>query len=143
MKRVEELFREAHRLHFAKLRQTLCAFSLGKGQPHILRYLAQNDGATQSEIAKRECVTPATTTVMLQTMEKNGLIERKSDENDLRIMRVFITEKGKEVLKESTKAIEEMEEEIYADFTQEEIELFCQLLEKKRDKLKNLLGMEE
>lgn len=143
MREVEKLVREVNRLHFTTFHQTLSGFGLGKGQPPILKYLSEHDGCKQSEIAQREHVTAATTTVMLQTMEKNGLVERKSDESDLRIMRVYITQKGREVQKKCDEAIENMEKEIYEGFTKEEIETFRYLLTKKRDRLKTLLGMEE
>lgn len=143
MREVEKLVREVNRLHFTTFHQTLSQFGLGKGQPPILKYLSLNDGCKQSEIAKREHLTAATITVMLQTMEKNGLIERCSDETDHRIMRVFITEKGLRVQKMCDEAIEEMEKKIYEDFTGEEIEIFRKLLTKKRDRLKTILEMEE
>ena len=143
MREVEKLVREVNRLHFTVFHQTLSKFGLGKGQPPILKYLSENDGCKQSEIAQKEHVSAATTTVMLQTMEKNGLIERKSDEKDLRIMRVFITDKGREIQKKCDEAIENMEKEIYAFFTNEELESFRNLLGKKRDRLKEILEMEE
>lgn len=143
MREVEKLFREENRLHFAKLRQTISSYGLGKGQPPILKYLTENNGCKQTDIAHREHVTPATTTVMLQTMEKNGLIERKPDESDLRIMRVYITDKGKEVIARCDRAIENMEREIFEVFSKEELETFKTLMQKKCDRLKDLLGMEE
>ncbi|MBQ8003347.1 MAG: MarR family transcriptional regulator [Clostridia bacterium] len=143
MREVEKLVREVNRLHFTTFHQTLSQFGLGKGQPPILKYLSENDGCKQSEIAQREHVSAATTTVMLQTMEKNGLIQRKSDENDLRIMRVYITDKGRQMQKKCDEAIENMEKEIYEGFTPDEIETFKMLLTKKRDRLKVLLEMEE
>lgn len=143
MREVEKLVREVNRLHFTRFYQTLSTFGLGKGQPPILKYLSMNDGCKQSEIAQREHITAATTTVMLQTMEKNGLIERRVDENDLRVMRVYITQKGRELQAKCDEAIENMEKEIYEGFTEEELESFRYLLTKKRDRLKCLLGMEE
>ncbi|MGM9552586.1 MAG: MarR family winged helix-turn-helix transcriptional regulator [Clostridia bacterium] len=143
MREVERLVREVDRLHFTRFHQTLSAFGLGKGQPPILKQLSEHDGCKQSEIAQCGHVTAATTTVMLQTMEKNGLIERRPDEKDLRVMRVYITEKGKEIQKKCDEAICAMEEELYSDFTKEELEIFVHLLEKKRDKLKKMLKMEE
>ncbi len=139
MREVEKLAREVNRLHFTRFHQELSKFGLGKGQPPILKYLSLNDGCKQTEIAKREHVSAATVTVMLQTMEKNGLVERKSDENDLRIMRVYITDKGREIQKKCDEAIENMEKEIYEGFSREELEAFKKLLTKKRDRLKILL----
>lgn len=143
MREVEKLVREVNRLHFTRFHQTLSVFGLGKGQPPILKYLSENDGCKQSEIAQRERVSAATITVMLQTMEKNGLVERKSDERDLRIMRVYITDKGREIQEKCDEAIENMEKEIYEGFTEEELEAFRKLLTKKRDRLKELLEMED
>ncbi len=143
MREVEKLVREVDRLHFTIFHQTLSQFGLGKGQPPILKFLSLNDGCTQSEIAKRERLTAATITVTLQSMEKNGLIERRNDENDLRIMRVFITPKGSEVQRKCDEAIEELEKRIYEGFTKDEIEVFKKLLTKKRDRLKELSGVEE
>lgn len=143
MREAEKLMREVNRLHFTRFHQTLSNFGLGKGQPPILKYLSENNGCKQSEIAQRERVSAATTTVMLQTMEKNGLIERKSDEKDLRIMRVYITPKGLEIQKQCDEAIENMEKEIYEEFTEEELKTFKYLLSKQRNRLKYLLGMEE
>ena len=143
MREVEKLVREVNRLHFTVFHQTLSQFGLGKGQPPILKHLSLNDGCKQSEIAKLEHLTAATVTVMLQTMEKNGLIERRSDEKDLRIMRVYITPKGLQVQKKCDEAIEEMEKKIYETFTREEIERFRELLTKKRNSLKTILETEE
>ncbi len=143
MREAEKLMREVNRLHFTRFHQTLSAFGLGKGQPPILKYLSENDGCKQNEIAQRERVSAATTTVMLQTMEKNGLVERKPDKKDLRIMRVYITPKGLEIQKQCDEAIENMEKEIYEEFTEEELKTFKYLLSKQRNRLKYLLGMEE
>lgn len=143
MREVEKLVREVNRLHFSTFHQTLSQFGLGKGQPPILKYLSLNDGCKQSELAQNEHVTAATITVMLQTMEKNGLIVRKSDEKDLRIMRVYITDKGRSVQQKCDEAIKNLEKEIYADFNQEELDAFRRLLVKKRDRLKEILESEE
>lgn len=143
MREVEKLVREVNRLHFSTFHQTLSRFGLGKGQPPILKYLSLNDGCKQSEIAQKEHVTAATMTVMLQTMEKNGLIERKSDDKDLRIMRVYITDKGRKVQEKCDEAIENLEKEIYAGFTADEIQEFKRLLTKKRDRMKEILESEE
>lgn len=143
MREVEKFVREVNRLHFTTFHQTLSQFGLGKGQPPILKYLSKNDGCKQNEIAQMEHLSAATITVMLQTMEKNGLIERKSDEKDLRIMRVYITEKGRDIQAKCDEAIERMENEIYSEFSKEELECFKSLLEKKRDRLKKILEMED
>ena len=142
-KKDAEIFRETVRLHFLKLHQTLSSLGLGKGQPPILHRLSQKDGCMQTEIAKCEMKTAATTTVMLQTMEKNGLIERRSDPDDLRRMRVYITDKGRKVEKSAMLAISKMDEDIYSVFTDEEYAEFFRLLEKMNGRMKEMLDRKE
>ncbi len=138
-----KIFGDVTRLHFLKIHQTVSSIELGKGQPPILGYLIDHDGCIQSDIAKREHKAPATVTVMLQTMEKNGLIERRSSEEDHRTVRVYITDKGREAHEKSESALKQMDDEIYAVFTDEEREEFFRLLRKMHDRLKTLLNLED
>lgn len=137
------LFGEVIRLHFLKMHQTISSMELGKGQPPILAYLTEHNGCIQSDIAKRERKTPATTTVMLQTMEKNGLIERHGSPEDHRTVRVYITEKGREAHKKAQKALKMMDDAIYRDFTDDEKKEFMRLLAKMRATLTDVLNVED
>lgn len=42
---------------------------------------------------------PPTVTNMVKSLEQNGFIYRKRDEQDARVMRIFLTDKGKELEK--------------------------------------------
>ena len=65
------------------------------GQGIALRQLWRTDGLTQSELAHRLHVAPATVTIALQRMERIGLIERRSDQRDQRVSHVFLTDRGR------------------------------------------------
>ena len=69
---------------------------LNPGQPPILEALWQSDGCTQSGLSKRCHLEPATITSTLSTMERDGLVERRSDPADRRVWRIFLTERGRE-----------------------------------------------
>lgn len=66
------------------------------GQSFCMREIAHHEGITQKELAEILQVTPPTVSVMLQKLEKAGLIERRADERDQRFMRLYVTEAGKE-----------------------------------------------
>ena len=136
------IFSDMMRLHFLKLHQTISGMGLGKGQPPVLKYLTEHDGCVQSEIARGEKKTAATTTVMLQTMEKNGLIERRSDPDDMRRIKVYITDKGREADRSAKEALEKMEEEIFSVLSDEERREFFRLAEKLNGRMRGLLNME-
>ena len=66
---------------------------LTSGQPKVLEYLAEHDGAMQKDIAAACRIEPATMTSLLCGMEKKGLITRSAP--DRRSLSVYLTEKGR------------------------------------------------
>ena len=69
-----------HKALFASIKST----GLTSGQPKVLDYLADNDGAVQKDIAAGCCIEPATLTNLLNSMEKEKLLERKTTDGDRR-----------------------------------------------------------
>ena len=51
---------------------------LTSGQPKVLDYLQDNDGAMQKDIAQGCHIEPSSLSTILNGMEKAGLIERKT-----------------------------------------------------------------
>lgn len=67
------------------------------GQAGCLLALSHHDGISPSELAEALHVSRPTVTSMLQRMEAAGAIERRADEHDQRISRVFLTTRGHEL----------------------------------------------
>ena len=63
-------------------------------QVFALREIGHNDGITQRDLADRLRISRPTLTVMLQKMEKAGLIERLADEADQRYTHLHLTPPG-------------------------------------------------
>jgi len=68
---------------------------LHRAQAIVLCRLFVQDGLTQSEIAEQLGVQGATVTTMLQRMEEAGLVARRRDSDDNRLVRVYLTETGR------------------------------------------------
>lgn len=98
---LKHLEMENQKYQFRYLRNQLNEKKLYRGDPRLLMYVYFHDGRKQAEIAKGLCVKPASLTVMLQRMEQAGLVNRKSDEQDQRVQRVYITELGRETSKKT------------------------------------------
>lgn len=64
-------------------------------QMAYLRLLAANDGITQRELARELQFSKPTVTAALTALEREGLLERRADERDRRLTRVFLTEEGR------------------------------------------------
>lgn len=100
--------------------------------------IADNENPSSRELAELLDIRPSSLTEVLNRLEEHGLIIRTPDENDKRVSRVSLTEKGKEVAAEMKIHREEREAQMSACFTQEEKEQFCALCDKLAAHWENL-----
>lgn len=82
------------RLHRQLMTQLAGEHRMPPGQAACLREIAHHPGDTQREIAEALDISRPTLTVMLQKLEKAGLIERRTDESDQRFIRLHLTPEG-------------------------------------------------
>ncbi|WP_448534842.1 MarR family winged helix-turn-helix transcriptional regulator [Pseudothermotoga sp.] len=125
------------RLHFHILHRELEKHGIHPGQPPMIMIISKHEGMTQNQIAEKLNLRPATVAIMLRRMEKAGLIHRKQDENDRRIQRVYLTEKGRshcEFLKEQMQRIESIATQ---GFSEEEKLQLANLLDRIIANLRN------
>lgn len=85
---IEKLQRRAFGIIFAEQ-------GLHPAQGVCLKTISQYEGLSQRELADMLRIERATASVMLQKMEKSGIIERRPDSADQRISRIYLSEKGK------------------------------------------------
>ena len=78
-----------------KLMEQLKTTGLTLGQPKVLDYLKNHDGASQKEIAAGCLIEAGSLTSILNRMEEKGLIERKMLNGNRRTFHIFMTESGK------------------------------------------------
>jgi DNA-binding MarR family transcriptional regulator len=82
------------------------------------------DGASQQELVKRTGLSAPTVSVAISRMESDGLVMRRFDPDDLRSVRVHLTDKGW-ALHESMKSIlDRLEQFTIKGFSQDEIRQF-------------------
>lgn len=136
---IQKLSHLAHSYKHARFGK-LEKLGLYHGQPRILAHLCREDGLNQKDLAGRAGITTATLSRMVQRMEKTGVLERRADEKDQRAARVFITDKGRDVMKELDKVNKEMEQVILGDFTPEEKDQFVSYLERVTRKIEEIKG---
>lgn len=131
------------RQHFIRHHHLLSKIGLHKGQPQILAMLWEKDGLTQKDIVESLRLRPSTVTVMLKRMEKAGLLRREPDPEDMRVSRVYLTEKGKSLRKDIEEIMKRLEEECFAGFTFEEKVLLRRFFIQIRDNLRRVNKEEE
>lgn len=102
--------------------------AMHRSQATVLCKLYVQNGMTQSEIAAQLSVQGATVTDMLQRMEEAGLVTRRRDPDDNRLVRVYLTEIGKKQERSITEQFMKLENAIFADFADDEREVMRKLL---------------
>ncbi|MCK0208204.1 MarR family winged helix-turn-helix transcriptional regulator [Starkeya koreensis] len=91
-----------HRLHHvARLQRALAArrlqeIGLFPGQETVLKLLAESDGRTMSELAAALKVRPPTASKTVGRLSAQNLLERRAAEGDARLVRVHLTDEGRQ-----------------------------------------------
>jgi DNA-binding MarR family transcriptional regulator len=78
---------------------------LHRGQVYLLKTINQNDGLVQRDLAEILDIRPSSITEFLVKMEQDGLVLRKQDDKDQRLMHIHLTEQGRKAI-ESTDGTE-------------------------------------
>ena len=120
----------------AHLESRLLAHGVHAGQQFILESLWREDGLTPGQLAQRIGVETPTVTRAAQRMEAAGLVRRVPDQEDARLVRVYLTERGREVQRLLPALLRAATEEVLAGLTQEERTELLRLLKHVQ---KNLL----
>ena len=76
---------------------------LGIKPPHldILINLYRREGISQQELARKLLVGRSNMSMLLPQLEKRGLVERRGDGRDKRVLRLFITDAGKAITEQA------------------------------------------
>ncbi len=136
---LDRLFVRVVHLHRNRARTLLHGLGLHRGQPGILRLLWEQDGLRQKDIAEKRNLKSATVTRMLQRMEKAGFIVRKQDSEDMRVIRIYLSEKGRAVKEELEAKMRQIEEESFGNFSEEEYqEVYNYLLRMEKNLLEKM-----
>ena len=107
------------------------------GQHFVLEQLWREDGLTPGELAKRIGVETPTVTRAVQRMEAADLARREPDLEDARLVRVRLTERGRELEEVVPEIMNRVWDEVLEGFSEEERAQLRRMMERV---LSNLLG---
>ena len=114
------LWSQICKLHRARIHARLEEVGLYGEQQFILHGLWEKEGLTHSELAERLRVQPATITNALKRMERSGFVDRRHDNDDQRVWRVYLPVEGRSVRGALGKIWREIEEQTFAALHEEE-----------------------
>lgn len=127
-------------IHRRIMESSLEKVGVFQGQHRILMELSENEYHSQKEIAAAMKVSTATIAIALKKLEKNGYINKITDEEDNRLNIIVITEKGRNVVEMSRQLFDDIDSTMFEGFSNEEKKNFINMLDRIED---NLLRYEE
>ncbi len=113
------------------------------GQPPILKYLSENNDATQKEIAEFLHISPPSVATSLKRMEESGLVVRLENKKDARRNTVKLTKKGKELYEFAENTFMRIDDIAYKGFTEEEMETMVLFIERMNKNLTDFVKEDE
>jgi MarR family transcriptional regulator, organic hydroperoxide resistance regulator len=110
------------------------------GQDHLLAVLWEQDGRTPGEVAAALNVSTPTVVKAATRMGTTGLLTRKRDDQDSRLVRLWLTDAGR-ALREPVEADRRaLEDEVTASLTADERDQLLRALAKVHDTAAGMLG---
>lgn len=98
VEQIEKYLRKIDYIVRKKGREILNDFSITVPQFTALQILINNGNMTIGELSQRMALACSTITDLIDRMEKTGLVIRKKDDKDKRVVRVDVLPKGYDIL---------------------------------------------
>lgn len=107
-------------------------------QARIIDYLMMcNDkDVTQKELEDALNVSKVAISGAIQSMEKNGIIERKINLNDARSKKIILTNISKQVHSDMNNVFSQLNKELIKGISKKELESFLEVIKKMQENIK-------
>jgi DNA-binding MarR family transcriptional regulator len=128
------------RLHRARTARLLEGLGLFPGQEQVLEALATQESMSMSELAELLRVRPPTASKTIARLSTLGLVERRTADGDGRVVRVGLTEKGREMAETVEALALDIEAEVVADLDAKERRRLRKLIRRVERSLRGVLG---
>jgi DNA-binding MarR family transcriptional regulator len=119
-RKLHDAFDRANLAYRRSWNELIEPLGLQAGQPRLLYHLWKRDGRSLKEMIDLLSLKPATITKMTQRLEKKGFVERRPNADDMRSIRIFLTQKGNDVQPGVKKAWNQIGKRAYAGLSDEE-----------------------
>jgi DNA-binding MarR family transcriptional regulator len=82
----------------------------------------EKEGTPSTKLAPKMGMEPRSLTRMIKTLEDNGVIEKRADKEDKRMVRLFLTKEGKKLRKQATNIVMQFNQKIREEIPDKELE---------------------
>jgi DNA-binding MarR family transcriptional regulator len=109
--------------------QQASKYDLTMSMGFVLLNINTEEGTPATKIAPLMGLEARSLTRLLKTMEENGLIYRKSDATDKRLVKIFLTKEGKQKKERSKEVVLKFNNTVRDRISQEKINVFFEVLQ--------------
>ncbi len=103
-----------------------------RGKPYVitppqwgaLSLLLVQDGMTIGTMSQKRGVDPPAATGIITRLEQIGLVERRHDHEDRRVVKVYLTDEGRDISQTLVSAVEHFEQSLKRGFSESEMDRF-------------------
>ena len=138
-KQIVKELRDTNRIRETKVEAGLRKNNIGihRAQHRILMSIVCGNCTYQKDLANHLKLSPATITVSMKKLEKDGYVEKNVLHGDNRYNKIIITESGKEVIDKSINIFDDIDATSFKDFTEEECAQFLSYLRRMNSNLED------
>ena len=125
-KYISQIYRKGR----AFINKGLLEYDMGYGQMLFLLQLYKQDGISQEDLTKKLSIDKGTTARSIKKLEQEGFIIRSKDEHDKRAYKIFLTDKSKEKQETVCNVLQDWEDILTENITEEERDTLIKILKK-------------
>lgn len=122
----------AERCVTAAYAEVLRAHCEERGKPYVvtppqwgaLALLLAQDGMTIGTMSQKRGVDAPAATGIITRLEQTGLVERRHDREDRRVVKVYLTEEGRDISHTLVSVVEDFEQHLKQGFAEGELDRF-------------------
>jgi len=114
----------------ARLEEVLQAYGVTLHQYTALSLLERRDGLSSAQLARRHFVSPQAMSQLISSLERDGLIRRTPDVAHRKVLRATLTDHGRNTLGSCHAAVDDLEQQMLADFTHDQEQEFRAALQR-------------
>ncbi len=117
----------------ARFAERLSALKLLPADAGILRLVHASEGLSQQTLGARLRIAPSRLVALIDALEQRGLLERRDQPGDRRSYALYLTVRGREMLKDIGRIAREHEQALCAGLTEDERRHLSALLQRIAD----------
>lgn len=134
------LIHDVSRLRRIVIDRALKPVGITRSQWWVLSFLGRRDGMTQTALALDLDLTKVAVGGLLDRMEGSGFVERRPDQRDGRIKRVYLTSAGTRFLGTIRANIQKVEEDILGDIDEAALQTTTETMLQIKKTLRAMAG---